>query len=767
MHPSPDSRSQSRIRKVDRACDACRRRKTKCDGPKMKDNVCSNCVHSLKPCTYLEASTPRGPPKAYITGLEDRLERLEQLLKQMSTSLPSSVLQLLVVPGKTRTLLSPRSPVPHSCTMTTLPPGPVYAFSTHLALDSHSRHTKPDSDSDYASSDSEQMVEGLVGGMRKFTLRRSDSRPEDPLNDRFHGKSSMLSLIDATRRYKDLHVSETREDEQSTDPSSSHDAPESYAAFKRPEFWLAPPWEDQWEGLEVDAQKLLVSVLEEFPPIDLTTELIDLYFCHCNAQLPLLHRPTFERQFKDKRHHHNIWFACVCLCMFAVASRWSNNPLVLPRNCARTSTGGLDWRCSGWHYHNVAFGIHRLRKSLLYPASLEEIQTFTLLAMFIRGTANHPAAWLFTSIGIRKAQDIGAHRKKVYGKKPTVEEELWKRAFWSLVAYDRFSSAILGRPCAGGEDDFDLDLPLEVDDEFWESETPFYQPPGTPCRITFFNLWLKISQIITYTVQTIYAVHNPRALLGRIAKVRTEEVVAQLTAALRDWKNSLPDYLRWPNDIQDEQLSNQSATLNTTYYLAEMLVFRAFIPPIATPAPAPPPQLPKITSAMPALAICTRAARASTRIIEVQLARPGGWTNIPTLIAVSQLSAAILTLGVWDLKTKQQRHQLEDIKPPLAHTIAALMDDISILIGALEWTASRWEHVAALLRVLKASLPKSESETQPSAADTHPPPSPIPSAFQPDNPTGVSWSPHYPSSSVRTHLAQPDVQKDLAVGKLL
>jgi hypothetical protein len=83
----------------------------------------------------------------------------------------------------------------------------------------------------------------------------------------------------------------------------------------------------------------------------------------------------------------------------------------------------------------------------------------------------------------------------------------------------------------------------------------------------------------------------------------------------------------------------------------------------------------------------------------VQLARPGGWTNIPTLIAVSQLSAAILTLGVWDLKTKQQRHQLEDIKPPLAHTIAALMDDISILIGALEWTASRWEHVAALLSV--------------------------------------------------------------------
>jgi hypothetical protein len=40
-------------RRIDRACDACRRRKTKCDGPKMPDNVCTNCIQTNKSCTYM------------------------------------------------------------------------------------------------------------------------------------------------------------------------------------------------------------------------------------------------------------------------------------------------------------------------------------------------------------------------------------------------------------------------------------------------------------------------------------------------------------------------------------------------------------------------------------------------------------------------------------------------------------------------------------------------------------------------------------------
>jgi hypothetical protein len=68
-------------------------------------------------------------------------------------------------------------------------------------------------------------------------------------------------------------------------------------------------------------------------------------------------------------------------------------------------------------------------------------------------------------VGIRLAQDVGAHRKRKTEGPMTVEDELWKRAFWSvvssplslknssfytrvLVSIDRGVSAALGRPCA-------------------------------------------------------------------------------------------------------------------------------------------------------------------------------------------------------------------------------------------------------------------------------------------------------------------------------
>ena len=89
--------------------------------------------------------------------------------------------------------------------------------------------------------------------------------------------------------------------------------------------------------------------------------------------------------------------------------------------------------------------------------------------MFLHGSPTPQASWTVIDVGIRLAQDVGAHRKKVYNPARTVEEELWTEAcrlvspFSSpvgvlyaytdglcrvLVALDRFISSALGRPCA-------------------------------------------------------------------------------------------------------------------------------------------------------------------------------------------------------------------------------------------------------------------------------------------------------------------------------
>lgn len=69
------------------------------------------------------------------------------------------------------------------------------------------------------------------------------------------------------------------------------------------------------------------------------------------------------------------------------------------------------------------------------------------------------AAWLTVSLGLRKAQDVGAHRKKIYRGSPNPDDELWKRAFWILVVFDRLCGAHLGRASGIADEEWVLYLP--------------------------------------------------------------------------------------------------------------------------------------------------------------------------------------------------------------------------------------------------------------------------------------------------------------------
>ena len=61
------------------------------------------------------------------------------------------------------------------------------------------------------------------------------------------------------------------------------------------------------------------------------------------------------------------------------------------------------------------------------------------------GCSSPQACWNIVGIGLRLIQDVGAHRRKVYQRKLTVSDELWKRAIWCLVYQDRINSVSLGR----------------------------------------------------------------------------------------------------------------------------------------------------------------------------------------------------------------------------------------------------------------------------------------------------------------------------------
>jgi hypothetical protein len=113
-----------------------------------------------------------------------------------------------------------------------------------------------------------------------------------------------------------------------------------------------------WEGLHADSPSLMPSLVAEFPPEDLALKLCDLYFEHVNIMYPLLHRPTFMRQFRARLHYRDHWFACVCLSLFAVASRWCDDLRVIPEKADSddSSVEESNWHRAGMKYLTAAVG---------------------------------------------------------------------------------------------------------------------------------------------------------------------------------------------------------------------------------------------------------------------------------------------------------------------------------------------------------------------------------------------------------------------------
>ncbi|KAF8515276.1 hypothetical protein JB92DRAFT_2915183, partial [Gautieria morchelliformis] len=114
-----------------------------------------------------------------------------------------------------------------------------------------------------------------------------------------------------------------------------------------------------------------------------------------------------------------------------------------------------------------------------------------------------------------------------------------------LVVSDRLAGVECGRPCYSRDEDIDIDLPLEIDDEYWSPPGDHGhsilvgQPADQPSIITAFNVYAKLSQIYHWVMRTLYAVNRAVRPMMRHAQ-QDGAVLAQITQALDDWKASMP-----------------------------------------------------------------------------------------------------------------------------------------------------------------------------------------------------------------------------------
>ncbi|KAK6974885.1 Zn(2)-C6 fungal-type domain-containing protein [Favolaschia claudopus] len=628
-HPIP---SQGKRRRLQPACDHCRRRRS--NGIQATINKCSKCAGDNVPCTYVGSETGCSRTKS-ISTLETQLAESEALVRHLRAELALA-----------HTSSASSSPSPSSISISgssssstqILHPSPSAQDNMHLTptiIPSSSPHSLPDgaAASLYIMRAAlraiatppwmppEETIEHFQLGYKP--MKPHSTEPEE--TQRWLGKSSSAPLIKIA---VDLKADVVQQELQEVAPE--HQLPDN--AYNGGARWTSRRMQ-YWQRRPYLPSAPHATTTFDFPPQPLMFALVDLYFTHQNVYIPLLHRPTFEREVSSGLHLRDDAFAATLLLVCAIGSRWSNDPGI----------AGEGLTC-GWRWFNQTLKIpSTVGDHLFGQARLYELQYFSLAVIFLEGSSASQACWMLVGFGFRLAQDIGVHRQRQKGLKqpPSVPDELFKRALWVLIYLDGQISSSLGRTCETDYLDLDIERPLEVADEFWEDPVhPFEQPRGVPSTVTFFNCLLRLNHILSVGLTFLYPPPQTRRHLF-INSAWEEYMLVDLDSALNDWLNRVPEHLRWDPARENQLFFDQSVALHAAYFHLQILIHRPFIPMLRKSA----------TTALPSLAICTNAARSCANIVDIQHQRNGTFPA-PLNLGGVFTSAMILLLNVWSIRRK-------------------------------------------------------------------------------------------------------------------
>ncbi|KAJ7146454.1 fungal-specific transcription factor domain-containing protein [Mycena epipterygia] len=595
----------------------------------MPGNRCTNCITFKTQCTHSRLKGPVHFSEPPAQTLQNAQEHVESILSTSIVYIPSddpirSHQILIEVAQYARSLeekvaaLNAQASIP----VTGKPASPSStedvspdASGTSMDLDEHSRISDP--------------LTGLIPSASQ------------PVTGHFAGKSSSEDFVKKAMK----HIR----------------ADASYVVgAQRLEFWTAQPW----EKLVIEPPQLV------FPENDLMETLIKIYFDQINPLLGILHFPSFHESFSDGLHLRDQNFGAIVLVVCSLASRYSDDPRVFLDDASSEHSCGWKW------FRQV----RPLRAPFSPEPSLYQLQLISLSVLYLSatGTSSPEECWILAGLGIRFAQSAGAHHRSSYSKMEPLEAELYKRVFWLLVVSDIIMSSFKGRPSITGVDDFDVDLPVDCDDEYWGVPNAV-QPCGKPSSSAFLVAYFRLMLIFGRIQDAVYPVDG---------NICSHEVVAELDSELNKWVDSIPDHLRWDPHQENQVFLDQSAALYATYYHAQILIHRTFIPAPGKESMSNTP--------FPSLAICANAARSCGHVLDVQARRGRGLLHHPQVITVLFDCAVVLLVNVWAVVGGRKSRTREDFNCATA--------DAQNCVRVLRLYERRWRVAGRKCDIISAML---------------------------------------------------------------
>ncbi|KAF8593481.1 hypothetical protein BDV93DRAFT_231683 [Ceratobasidium sp. AG-I] len=156
---------------------------------------------------------------------------------------------------------------------------------------------------------------------------------------------------------------------------------------------------------------------------------------------------------------------------------------------------------------------------------LFEYQIIVLGAMYVM-IGNPSATLVATGAGLRLSMQRGIHRSSWQGEVNThqkaLNDEMWRRVFWSSYVLDVLFSTFYGQPTAVLSDQYDLAPPMPMEGE-------------DPLVVNGFQQFTMLCEILTEITRTMYAT-------GRKYDPKQQMLTSmpQNEGRLRTWYQNLP-----------------------------------------------------------------------------------------------------------------------------------------------------------------------------------------------------------------------------------
>lgn len=538
-----DARDSKR-RRIARACDMCRKKKIKCDGKMPK---CSHCENYRTECIFTHVEKKRAPPKGakYIEGLENRLGRMESLLR-LSGLLPEDDAGRTDL-GQLEKRLEERQRGGSSQASPAQSNGGAQQVAERLTPQDQTMRS-PSNEAVNPAAPVTTSIDGQQGPFQRpqkeidALTDQMDSLISNNCGEtRYIGSSSGFSIF-SPKGIK--WVNEKTGDRSFQQMISSATSDEKQG------------W-DHWKP-EVFNDLFQRRVFKPLPNKQECYALLKDYFEHFNQMFPLFHEPTFmhlvDRHYSTDPYEGSGWWASL-----NVALAISHRLRVMSNVVSQTEDE------HAWGYLKNAMAV--LCELTMKNTDLLSVQALLGMALFLQGTPNPQPSFFLVAAAIRLAHSVGLHKRGSGFGLNEAESEQRKRVFWIAYMLDKDICLRSGRPPAQDDDDMNVELPSEnppdnVGNIPLTSEQIAGDKQGRK-TINLFRLLCTFAQIQSGVYKQLYSVKASKQSDGELLNT-----IGELDAQLEEWKDSIPLDFRPEHEINSTHtpLILQIVVLHFAYY---------------------------------------------------------------------------------------------------------------------------------------------------------------------------------------------------------